>query len=125
MKNLIVAKLDLTSASAIPLILKSTLHFHNLLKTYDLAPQITTNCGSITHSINTISLFDNRLHTHLFHLSPATRNLLTDTNYNANNSKYVYPASQTPINTTLAKRNLPHFNHSFQIQIVNYSKGQE
>ena len=75
----IVAKLDIISAYAESLNLKSSKsasRLQNLLKMYNPAPQITANSESIISSIRTISIFDPRLHKHEFHLSPRSQNSL-------------------------------------------------
>ena len=64
----------------------------------------------------TISKLDNQLDALAFHSSRAKRNLLVNTSYTADNSKYVYPESQIPIIITVAKRIPPQSEHSFQIQ---------
>ena len=68
-EEFIVAKLDLISASANSLNLKSwksTPHLEYLLKLHNHAPRITTNCETAIKSINTIIIFDTRLHKHEF-----------------------------------------------------------
>ena len=70
MRMLLLLKLELISASANSLKLNSTQsapHLLILLKTYNPAQQITTNCGPIIPSINTISTLDNHLHAHALH----------------------------------------------------------
>ena len=70
-------------------------------------------------------MIPHRLHTNELHLSLTKRNQLTNTNYNANNSKYAYRACQIPINTPLAQRNPPYSKHFFQNQDKKFSAGQE
>ena len=103
-KEFIVEKLELISASGNLLKLYSYLpasDLHILLKTYNPAPQFTTNSESNKNTINKLSTLDKHLQAHAIHLSPAKQNPLVNTSYIAND--YVYPASQTPIKTTLAK----------------------
>ena len=127
-KEFIVEKLKLISASGNSLKIYSyqpAPYLHILLKTYNTAPRITTDSESNMNTINTFSTLDNHLQAHATHLSPAKQNPLVNTSYIASDSKYVYPASQIPINTTLAKRNPLQFKHSFQIQKAKFYAGRE
>ena len=105
--------------------IQSATDLHKLLKTHDPAPRVTTQSETVINSINTISALDTNLKSHAFHLSPAKRNPLVNTNFSSNYSKYEYPSRQLPCNHSLAKRNPTHFNVRFQIQNVKPSTGRE
>ena len=55
-----------------------------------------------------------RVHKHDYYNSPAPRKLASNTNCNLNNLKYVDPASQLPLNTSLARRSTNKFKQLFQ-----------
>ena len=104
MKNFVVAKLDLISAFVNPLNVNISQSAHlllTLLQLHDFKPQITPNNKPAIKSINTISTFGTRSHTHDFYLSPAPQNQSANTSCNSNNSECVYSAPQIPISTSL------------------------
>ena len=100
-------KLDIILASANSLNLnscQSAPHLPNLLELHDPSSQIKPNSEPAIKSINTISTFATRSHTHELYLSPAPQNQFTNTSYNFISSKYAYPAPNIPFKTTLAKQ---------------------
>ena len=106
-KEFIVAKLNLISRinsldsnKALP---KS--HLHQLLKTHNPALQITPKVEANNKAINLISTHAARVRKHNYYNSPAPRNLAPNTTCNLNNLKYVDPASQISLNTSLAQNN--------------------
>ena len=115
----IVANLKLISASINSLELKNTKsapHLHQLLLAHDPALQITPKIEANNKAINLISTLAARVYKHVFYNSPAPRKLASNTNCNFNNRKYVDPAPQNPLNTSLAKRNTNKRKQLFQIR---------
>ena len=107
-EEFIVAKLKLISASINSLELSNTKpapHLHQLLKAHDPASQFTLKIEANNNAISLISTHAARVHKHGYYNSPAPRKLASNTNCNLNNLKYVDPASQFPLNTSLARRN--------------------
>ena len=116
-EEFIVAELKVISASVNSINLKSNepaLHLHNLIQAHDPAYQITTIIEATSNTLNSISTHATRVHKHDYYLSPAPPNQIIITSCNFNNLKYAYPASQIPLNTSLAKGNATQCKQSFQ-----------
>ena len=107
-EEFIVAELKLISASINSLELNSTKpapHLHQFLEARDPASQITAKFEANNKPINLISTYAARVHKHDCYNSPAPQKLDANTNCISNNLKYVDPASQLPLNTSLDRRN--------------------
>ena len=112
-----MAKSKLNSASVNSLKLKTTESANNLnklIQAHNPAHQIASKIGVTHNAINLISTHATRVHEHDSQLSLAPRNQIAITRGNFSNLKYAYPASQVPINTSLAKQNTNHFKQPFQ-----------
>ena len=91
-------------------------HLHQLLKAQDPASQITPKFEANNKAINLFSTHAARVHKHGYYNSTAPRKLASNTNCNLNNLKYEDPASQLPLNTSLARRNTNKCKQLFQNQ---------
>ena len=75
-EEFLLAKLDLISASASSLNIKSIQYapyLRNLLNLHDPAPQLTNKSEPAINSLRTISTFDTRLHAHELYLYLASQ----------------------------------------------------
>ena len=116
-EEFIVAKLKLFSASINSLELNNTKpapRLHQLLKAYKPASQIAPKIEANNKAINLIRTHAARLYKHDYYNSPAPRKLASNANCNLNNLKYADPASQIPLQTSLAKRNTNNREQLFQ-----------
>ena len=130
--DLIVAKLKLISTFLNTLELndtKSASHLRQLfiahnpalqitpkIEAHDPALQTTPKIEANKKAINLINTNAARVYKHVFYNSPAPQKLASNTNCNLNNLKYVDPASQNPLNTSLAQRNTSKRKQLFQIR---------
>ena len=113
----ILAKLKLISASINSLDLNKTRpasHLHQLLKTHDPASQITLKIEANNKAIKLISTHAARVRKHDYYISPAPQTLASNTTCNLNNLKYVDPALQIPLNTSLAQHNTNKYKQLVQ-----------
>ena len=118
-EEFIVAKLKLVSASINSLDLKTSEpapHLHQLIKPHDLASQNTPKIEANNEAINLLSAHAKRVRKHNYSISLAPRKPASNTNSNLSNLKYLDPASQLPLNTSLARRNTSKCKQSFQIR---------
>ena len=116
-EEFLVAKLKLISASVNSLNIKSnesTVQFNKIIQAHAHAHQITSKFETTINAIHLISTRTKRVHKHVSYLSPVPRNRIAITSGNFNNLKKTYPASQIPINISLAKQNTTHCKQSFQ-----------
>ena len=116
-KEFIVAKLKLISATINSLELNNTKpapHLHQLLKTYNPAPQIAPKIEANNKAMNLISTHAARVYKNDYYNFPAQRNLASNTNCVLNILKYADPVSQIPLHTSLAKRNTTNREQLFQ-----------
>ena len=112
-----MAKLKLISASVNSLNIKSnesTVQFNKIIQAHYHTHQITPKFETTINAIHLISTHAKRVHKHDSYLSPAPRNHIAITSGNFNNLKNTYPASQIPINISLAKQNTTHCKQSLQ-----------
>ena len=119
-EEFIVAKLKLISASINSLGLNKThpaSHLHQLLKTHDPTWQIAPKIEANNKAINLISTHAARLRKHDYYNSAALRKLASNSTCNLNNLKYVDPASQIPLNTSLAQHNTNKYKQLVQNRI--------
>ena len=89
-RNLFLSKLKLISASINSLDLNKThpaTHLHQLLKTHDLASQITPKIAANIKAINLISTHAARVRKHDYYNSPAPRMLVSNITRILNNVK--------------------------------------
>ena len=116
-EDFIVTKLKPISASVGSLDLnnsKPASQLHKLIQAHDPAHQITPKNEALDKAINLISTHAARVHKRDYNVSLATLKQATNTNPNLSNSKYAYPASRLPINTSLAMRNTFYCKQPFQ-----------
>ena len=107
-EEFIVAKLKLISTSINSLELnntKSASHLHQLLIAHNPALHITPKIAANNKPINLINIHAARVYKHVYYNSPAPQMLASNSTCNLNNLKYVDPASQNTINTSLSQRN--------------------
>ena len=130
-EEFIVAKLNLVSTSINSLELNNTkpaTNLHKLLikdnpalqitpkiEAHNPALQITPKNEANNKAINLISAPATRVCKHVYYTSPAPRKLASNTNCNLNNLNYVAPASQSPLNTSLAQQNTSKSKQLIQI----------
>ena len=100
-------------------------HLYQLIKTHDLASQITPKIDANNKAINLISAHAARVHKHNNSISLASRKPTSNTNLILSNLKHVDPASQLPLNTFLARRNTSKCKQSFQIPNGRYLTKRE
>ena len=85
------------------------------IEVHDPALQITPEIEAKNKAITLINTHAARVYKHVYYNSPAPRKLASNTNCNLNNLNYVDPASQNPLNTSLAQRNTSKRKQLFQI----------